>query len=94
MNLLAPGGGTALWDAVAFAADKLASRPEVQPVARIVVVISDGQDNSSSVTRKQAIASAQRGEVAVYTVGSRDARREDRSNPANSSRPLSGTAGL
>ena len=32
---LAPGGGTALWDAVSFAAEKLAKRPETQPVARI-----------------------------------------------------------
>jgi VWFA-related protein len=77
VNLLAPGGGTALWDAVAFAADKLARHPEVQPVARILVVISDGQDNSSGVTLKQAIASAQRGEVAVYTVSSRNELRED-----------------
>jgi VWFA-related protein len=79
VNLLAPGGGTALWDAVAFAADKLASHPEVQPVARILVVISDGQDNSSSVTLKQAIASTQRGEVAVYSVSSRDELRKDSS---------------
>ncbi len=72
VNELAPGGGTALWDAVAFAADKLASHAEVQPVARILVVISDGEDNSSSITLKQAIASAQRGEVAVYTVSTRE----------------------
>ena len=72
VNQLAPGGGTALWDAVAFAADKLSSHAETQPVARILVVISDGEDNSSSVTLKQAIASAQRGEVAVYTVRTRE----------------------
>jgi Ca-activated chloride channel homolog len=77
---LVPSGGTALWDAVAFAAEKLASRPETQPVARVLVVISDGEDNSSNVTLKQAIARAQRGEVAVYTVSTReatDALRED-----------------
>lgn len=72
INQLAPSGGTALWDAVAFAAEKLGSRPETQPVARVLVVISDGNDNSSSVTLKQAIAKAQRGEVAVYTVSTRD----------------------
>ena len=74
---LAPMGGTALWDAVALAADKLADRPETQPVARILVVISDGEDNSSSMTLKQAIASAQRGEVAVYTVDSRNTLLQD-----------------
>jgi VWFA-related protein len=69
---LAPSGGTALWDAVAFAANKLASRQEVQPVARILVVISDGSDNSSSTSLKEAIAAAQHNEVAVYTVSTRD----------------------
>ncbi len=69
---LVPSGGTALWDAVSFAAEKLASRAETQPVARILVVISDGEDNSSSVTAKQAINRAQNGEVTVYTVSTRD----------------------
>ncbi len=77
VNQLVPAGGTALWDAVAFAADKLAGLPEVQPVARVLVVISDGQDNSSATTLKQAIAHAQRGEVAVYTVSSQDERQDD-----------------
>jgi len=73
---LAPGGGTALWDAVAFAADKLASHPETQPVARVLVVISDGDDNSSSVPLQQAIWTAQRGEVAIYTVSTSEGRSE------------------
>lgn len=65
---LAPGGGTSLWDAVDFAARKLASRNEPEAVARILVVISDGEDNSSNETLKQAIQSAQKGQVAVYTI--------------------------
>ncbi len=72
LNQLAPGGGTALWDAIAFSADKLANRPETTPVARMLVVISDGDDNSSSATLKEAIATAQRGEVAIYTVSTRE----------------------
>ena len=74
---LAPGGGTALWDAVGFAAEKLGRRPESQPVARILVVISDGEDNSSKISLKQAIAKAQQGEVAVYTVSTRDRSHEE-----------------
>jgi len=74
---LVPGGGTALWDAVAFASDKLDQRPETQPVARMLVVISDGQDNSSKSTLKQAIGRAQQGEVAVYTVSTRDRTHEE-----------------
>jgi Ca-activated chloride channel family protein len=70
---LAPSGGTALWDAVAFAADKLASRHEAEPVARVLVVISDGEDNSSSVTLKQVINQLQHQEVIVYTISTQDA---------------------
>jgi Ca-activated chloride channel family protein len=69
---LVPAGGTAFWDAVAFAADKLAVRQESQPVARILIVISDGEDNSSSSTAKQTINRAQRGEVTIYTVNTLD----------------------
>jgi VWFA-related protein len=72
INELAASGGTALWDAVGFAADKLKGRPETQPVARVLVVISDGEDNSSSATLREAIASALRDEVAVYTVSTRE----------------------
>jgi Ca-activated chloride channel homolog len=77
VDQLTPGGGTALWDAVAFAADKLAKRSETQPVARILVVISDGEDNSSTSTLKQAVGRAQQGEVAVYTVSTRDESRKE-----------------
>jgi Ca-activated chloride channel homolog len=74
---LAPGGGTALWDGVAFSADKLAKRREDQPVSRVLVVISDGKDNSSSATLKQAMAAARRGDVAVYTVSTRELDESD-----------------
>jgi VWFA-related protein len=62
---------------VEFGAEKLARRAEGQPVARVLIVISDGEDNASSTTLKQAISSAQRGEVAIYTVSTRDESEED-----------------
>jgi VWFA-related protein len=83
---LAPGGGTALWDAVAFAADKLAA-PESQPVARVLVVISDGEDNSSHVSLQQAMWAAQRGQVAVYTVSTKEGS-EEGSSPLLGNRAL------
>ena len=83
IHQLVPVGGTALWDAVAFAADKLAERQEGRPVARILVVISDGDDNTSSATLKQAIERAERNEVIVYTVSTRYANAESaRSDPS------------
>jgi VWFA-related protein len=86
VSQLAPGGGTALWDAVAFAADKLAS-PELQPVARVLVVISDGQDNSSGVSLQEAIWAAQRSQVAIYTVSTKEGS-EVESSPLLGNRAL------
>lgn len=77
VNQLAPGGGTALWSAVAFAADKLASRGEDRAVSRALVVISDGQDNASDLSLREAVAHALRNEVAIYTVSTRDVMNED-----------------
>jgi Ca-activated chloride channel homolog len=95
IDQLAPAGGTALWDAVKFAADKLASKPEQHPVARILVVISDGNDNASSASLKQAIESAERGEVIIYAVGTgRYSGEEDLSTGARALKTLAeGTGG-
>jgi Ca-activated chloride channel homolog len=65
---LTPAGGTALWDAVTFAAQQLGNRAETAPVARILVVISDGEDNSSAASLKDAILAAERANVIVYTI--------------------------
>jgi Ca-activated chloride channel homolog len=72
IDVLAPAGGTALWDAVKFASDKLGALAEEKPVAKMLVVISDGEDNSSSATLKEAIESAERHEIAIYTVSTRE----------------------
>jgi Ca-activated chloride channel homolog len=69
---LAPAGGTSLWDAVSFAADKLASDVEAAPVAKMLVVITDGNDNSSKATLKDAIQTAERSQVIVYTVSTQE----------------------
>ena len=66
---LRAGGGTALYDAVYFACrDKL---PEDQPkeqFRRALVVIGDGEDNRSSVTREDALEMAHKAEAVVYTI--------------------------
>ncbi|HZC23205.1 MAG TPA: VWA domain-containing protein [Candidatus Binatia bacterium] len=93
VNELAPGGGTALWDAVSFAARKLGSRVETEPVARLVVVISDGEDNSSQLTLKQSIAAAQRNDIAVYTVSTADGWQEGKSVGDNALETLANLSG-
>jgi Ca-activated chloride channel homolog len=69
VRMLRPGGGTALYDAVYFACrDKLLKVPHTGPVRKAVILLSDGDDNQSHVTREEAIEMAQRAEVIVYTI--------------------------
>ena len=66
---LRPGGGTALYDALYFACrDKLLKAPKTTPVRRAIILLSDGEDNQSHVTREEAIEMAQRAEAIVYTI--------------------------
>ena len=66
------GGGTALYDAVHLACQRLASAPlpsaESREVRRVLVVISDGDDNLSSRARGEAIEMAQRAGVVIYAI--------------------------
>ena len=66
---LRPGGGTAMYDALYFACrDKLLKAPKSGTVRRAVILLSDGEDNQSHVTREEAIEMAQRAEAIVYTI--------------------------
>jgi len=69
---LSNGGGTALFDAVSFACEKLAAYPEDQQVARVLVILSDGEDNSSHGTLQRSIRAAERAGVAIYTVSTKE----------------------
>jgi len=66
---LRPGGGTALFDAIYFACrDKLMKASKATPTRRALIVLSDGDDNLSHVTREEAIEMAQRAETIIYTI--------------------------
>jgi len=66
---LRPGGGTALYDALYYACrDKLLKEPQVGPTRRAIILLSDGEDNLSHVTREEAIEMAQRAAAIVYTI--------------------------
>jgi Ca-activated chloride channel homolog len=73
VHKLQDGGGTALYDAVYRACkDKfLKDRPE-HPARKAIVVVSDGEDNQSEVSRAQAIEMAQRAEVIIYAISTDD----------------------
>jgi Ca-activated chloride channel homolog len=69
VRVLRPGGGTAMYDALYFACrDKLLKEQPRGPVRRAIILLSDGDDNQSHVTREEAIEMAQRAEVIVYTI--------------------------
>ena len=67
------GGGTALYDAIYKACREklLKDRPD-HPVRKAIVIISDGEDNQSEITRSQAIEMAQRAEVIIYAISTDD----------------------
>jgi len=68
------GGGTAVYDAIFDACVKELSHPPRPPgdqpdvVRRVMILISDGEDNLSTRTRAEAIEMAQRTSVVIYTI--------------------------
>jgi Ca-activated chloride channel homolog len=68
------GGGTAVYDAIFDACVKELSHPPRPPgdqpdvVRRVMILISDGEDNLSTHTRAEAIEMAQRTSVVIYTI--------------------------
>lgn len=69
ISKMRPGTLTAMYDVLYDACrDKLLKQPRTGPVRRAIILLSDGNDNSSAVTREKAIEMAQRAEVSLYTV--------------------------
>jgi Ca-activated chloride channel homolog len=72
VHILNGGGGTALYDAIYKACkEKLHERSD-RPTRKAIIVLSDGEDNQSDVTRAQAIEMAQRSEVLIYAISTDD----------------------
>lgn len=74
VRMLRPGGGTAMYDAIYRACrdklmrDKLPRDDAGTGVRRALIVLSDGEDNQSVVTREEAVEMAQRAEVIIYAI--------------------------
>ncbi len=69
VRMLHPGNATALYDALFYACrDKLMKSTQTGSVRRAVILVSDGNDNQSHVTREEAINMALRANVIVYTI--------------------------
>ena len=66
---LRPGGGTSLYDAIYYACkDKLMQDQPLYKFRRAMVILSDGEDNESRMSRGQALEMAQRADTVIYTI--------------------------
>jgi VWFA-related protein len=64
-----PGGGTAFYDAIYFAAkEKLMMDQPRDKFRRAMIVISDGLDTESRMSRDQALEMAQKADVVIYAI--------------------------
>ena len=75
LNTLRGGGGTALYDAIYLAVEQ---KLKHEAGRKVIVVLSDGDDNQSQTSKNEAITFAQKGDVLIYGIGVRsDAFRAD-----------------
>ena len=75
---LRPGGGTALYDAIFFACrDRLQQDQPRHKFRRALIIVSDGDDNQSRVTRDQALEMAQKADVVVYAISTNISRSDN-----------------
>jgi Ca-activated chloride channel family protein len=77
---LQAGGVTSLYDSIFFSCkEKMLFFPPPEPyLRRVMIIISDGQDNQSEHTREEALAMAQRAEVTIFTIGTNRSGTEGR----------------
>jgi Ca-activated chloride channel family protein len=77
VRALRPGGGTSLYDAIYYACrDKLAKEQPRYKFRRAMVILSDGDDNQSDMSREQALEMAQKADVVIYTISTNITREE------------------
>jgi VWFA-related protein len=77
---LQAGGVTSLYDAIFFSCkEKLYFFPPPEPYLRkLMIVISDGEDNRSEHTREEALAMAQRAGVTIFAISTNRSGAEER----------------
>lgn len=74
---LRAGGGTAMYEALYLACrDHLMADQPLHKYRRAVVIIGDGEDNSSRYTRDQALEMAYRAEAVIYAISTNMTRVE------------------
>jgi Ca-activated chloride channel family protein len=77
INSMRPGGGTALYDGVYFAAkEKLMLDQPREKFRRAMIIISDGEDTQSRYTRDQALEATQVADTVIYAISTNITRAE------------------
>jgi Ca-activated chloride channel homolog len=82
MESLEASGQTALYDAIVAGTnwfDKQAAQPE--PTRRVMILLSDGEDNYSRSNLAEAIQAAQRSDAVVYAITAHSSRFEYQGDP-------------
>lgn len=76
---LAPGGGTALYDAV-YSACRNQMLPLHGPplIRKVIILLSDGDDNQSHATLDDAVKMCQRADTTIYSISTDDSPSRDR----------------
>ena len=65
---LRAGGGTSLYDAIYLASKMKLGESSGSELRKMLIVLSDGDDTSSRVSREEALEMARRNEVTIFTV--------------------------
>jgi Ca-activated chloride channel family protein len=66
LDNLNPKGGTAMRDAISLSIDKV---KEGKKDKKVLVVVTDGNDNTSEITLEQLVRKAQQSQVLIYCIG-------------------------
>ena len=78
VRMLRPGGGTAMYDAIYYACrDEIMAKDKgTLATRRAIILLSDGDDNQSRVSREEAVEMAQKAEVIIYTISTNSSGHE------------------
>lgn len=68
LKVIKPGGNTALYDAIVFAADKLRSHAEPSVTRRVIVLITDGEDTKHHAILYDAEQAAIRADSLLFAL--------------------------
>lgn len=66
LDSLVAGNSTSLYDAVFLAADE---KLKHEVGRKVMVIVADGDDNTSKISREEAIEAAQKNDIIIYGIG-------------------------